>query len=95
MKIQGMPWEVKFQLMLDGKPTEKITGTGDSFLVFSTVISGLKQWISEIDPKIFMLSSYEDNRTSLYSRMLAKLLSKSIYNIELFNGSFLIKKKKR
>lgn len=96
MKIQGMPWEVKFQLMLDGKPTEKITGTGDSFLVFSTVISGLKQWISKIDPKIFMLSSYEDNRTSLYSRMLPNyLLPKSIYNIELFNGSFLIKKKKR
>lgn len=96
MKSPGMPWEVKFQLMLDGKPTEKITGTGDSFLVFSTVISGLKQWISEIDPKIFMLSSYEDNRTSLYSRMLPNyLLPKSIYNIELFNGSFLIKKKKR
>lgn len=95
MKSPGMPWEVKFQLMLSGKPTERITGTGDAFSVFSTVINGIKQWLQEVDPKIFMLSSYEDNRTSLYSRMLVKLLPKSIYNIELFNGSFLIKKKKR
>lgn len=95
MKSPGMPWEVKFQLILDGKPTEKITGTGDAFLVFSTVINGIKQWLNEINPNMFMLSSYEDNRTSLYSRMLGNLLPKSIYNIELFNGSFLIKKKKR
>lgn len=95
MKSPGIPWEVKFQLMLGGKPTEKITGTGDAFLVFSTVINGIKQWLQEVDPKMFMLSSYEDNRTSLYSRMLGNLLPKSIYNIELFNGSFLIKKKKR
>ena len=25
MKSPGIPWEVKFQLMLGGKPTEKIT----------------------------------------------------------------------
>ena len=94
MKCLGMPWEVKFQLMLNNRPTEEKTGTGDSFLVFSTVISGIKQWLREVDPKIFMLSSYEDNRTSLYSRMLPNyLLAKSIYKIELFNGSFLIKKK--
>lgn len=93
MKSSDMPWEVKFQLMLNNRPTEKITGTGDAFLVFSTVINGMKQWINEVNPKIFMLSSYDDNRTSLYSRMLANLLPKSIYKIELFNGSFLIKKK--
>lgn len=95
MKSPNMPWEVKFQLMLNNRPTEEKTGTGDAFLVFSTVISGIKQWLAEVDPKIFMLSSYEDNRTSLYSRMLSNLLPKSIYKIELFNGSFLIKKKKK
>ena len=45
MKCPGMPWEVKFQLMLNNRPTEEKTGTGDSFLVFSTVISGIKQWL--------------------------------------------------
>lgn len=68
-----MPWEVKFELIQNKKPTQEITGTGDAMQVFSTVLSGIQQWLKSENPDSFVLSAAEPNRQQLYRRMMGML----------------------
>lgn len=52
-----------------------ILGTGNQFVVFSTVITAIKEVISKTNPKWVMFSAEEQSRIKLYLRM-AKALSK-------------------
>ena len=54
-----MPWEIVFDLIQNGKKTQNITGTGDAVQVFSTVLSGIKQWLQSVNPPSFILSARE------------------------------------
>lgn len=69
----GKQWEVKFELEQEGRWTQDITGTGDAGPVFSTVLSGIREWMSAAKPTSFMMTARESNRKSLYMRM-TKLL---------------------
>lgn len=84
----GMPWEITFELLQGKKLTQNITGTGDANLVFSTVLNGIKQWMSSAKPDAFVLSAREPNRQSLYRRML-KMLPKN-WQVEDLGTTFFV-----
>jgi len=92
-KKENMPWEIKFELMQNGKGTQEITGTGDSLPVFSTVLDGIQQWLSEVKPKNFMLTAREPNRISLYRRLI-RMLPPQEWKAEETGGTFSAKKRK-
>lgn len=86
MHDYGMPWEIKFELMHNGKKTQKITGTGDAAVVFATVLDGIKQWLQTVKPNSFVISARESNRQSLYRRLLKILPSN--WRIEDLGSTF-------
>lgn len=71
-----MPWEIIFCLESNGKCVHDITGTGNASQVFATVLEGIKQWVKETEPTSFMMSAAEKSRSSLYKKMLSKMLPK-------------------
>jgi hypothetical protein len=87
-----MPWEIVFDLVQNGKKTQNITGTGDAVQVFSTVLSGIKQWMKAVNPPSFILSAREPSRQSLYRRML-QMLPKKIWSVEDLGTSFYVTNK--
>jgi hypothetical protein len=76
MKDVGMPWEVKFELVMGDERTQDITGTGDAAVVFSTVLNGIQQWMTAVNPTIFAITAREENRQSLYLKMIQRMLGK-------------------
>lgn len=89
---EGTPWEVQFKLAVsDNKTTDAITGTGDAMQVFSTVMSGIHQWLNEVQPNGFMISAREPNRQSLYRRMLKTL--PPIWEVEDLGTTFFVTNK--
>lgn len=93
MKLpMGGTWEIKFELELDGKKTQEITGTGDSMRVFSTVLSGIREFISEVNPKSIAFSAREPSRQSLYARLL-RLLPSTEWKVEEMGEIFFAKRK--
>jgi hypothetical protein len=87
VRSNDMPWEISFDLILNGKKTQNVTGTGDALSVFSTVLSGIKQWASRVKPVEFLLSAAEENRKSLYLRLLRLNLPKR-FKVEQYAGCF-------
>lgn len=60
-----------------GFDTEKITGTGDSIAVFSTVANILKDFIQNYKPDILYFAAKEQSRIKLYKKLSKKLSSMS------------------
>ena len=89
MKEPQMPWEVKFELVAGKSRTQEITGTGDAALVFSTVLSGIQQWLNKVKPDAFAISAREPSRQSLYRRML-NMLPKKQWEIEDLGTTFFV-----
>ena len=85
-----MPWEVTFCLLKDfpeqGKCSHEITGTGNAPQVFATVLSAIREWMNEVLPVSFMLSAAEKSRSSLYKRMISKMMPKS-YDVDVHHTS--------
>jgi hypothetical protein len=73
MNEPQMGWEVKFELLRQGKWTQSITGTGDAAHVFSTVLAGIKEWMAKMQPSQFALTAREPSRKKLYARLLRML----------------------
>lgn len=83
-----MGWEVKFELLRQGKWTQAITGTGDAAYVFSTVLNGIKEWITKMQPAQFALTAREPSRKKLYARLL-KMLPKN-WRVEELGPTFFV-----
>jgi hypothetical protein len=93
--MQGGPSEISFQLILpNGEKSEEITGTGDEFSVFATVLDGIQHWIKSYNPKSFIMSAKEPNRKSLYRRMLSLFNKGEWITEEISDGTFLVYNKK-
>ena len=76
---KGNEWVIEFVQKVAGKKRGKLglTGTGKEFQVFSTVISGIRDWIKKKKPKAFEFEGSGESRKKLYTR-LVKLLVKSV-----------------
>lgn len=78
----GSTWEVEFEVntrktkAVDSSKRHRITGTGNSAQVFSTVVDILRNFLSEYDTLVGSLefSADEPNRRRLYSSMISRLL---------------------
>jgi len=92
IKDSDMPWEVTFELVVGNKRSQDITGTGNAAQVFSTVLSGIRQWLDRVKPDAFALSAREPNRQSLYRRML-KMLPSKIWDVEDLGSTFFVQNK--
>lgn len=92
IKASDMPWEVIFDLVVGNQRSQDITGTGNAAQVFSTVLSGIKQWISQVNPDAFALSAREPSRQSLYRRLL-KMLPSKIWEIDDLGTTFFVQNK--
>ena len=84
----GGIWEVHFSMVdkvEDGKEkyTNAITGTGDAFRVFATIMKFLKALKDQKDPSIVSIKSKteEGNRTSLYTRMAKRYAPQMGYQV--------------
>ena len=85
---EAMPWEVSFELVTDdGRKTMDITGTGNAAAVFATVIGGIKEWYDSTKPSLFLLTGVEENRRTLYAKMLKKMLPRN-WNVDLNGNTF-------
>lgn len=89
IKGPDMPWEVTFELVMGNKRSQDITGTGNAAQVFSTVLSGIKQWLDRVKPDAFALSAREPSRQSLYRRML-RMLPPKIWDVEDLGSTFFV-----
>lgn len=73
----GEHWELAFEERKAGKPGSMgVTGSGDEFKVFATVIEITQEFMREykIDSLSFTADKSEGNRSRLYQRMVDRLL---------------------
>ena len=65
-------------------PVSDITGTGNQYAVFSTVIAIVKDFIRQVDPNqiVFSAARKEPSRVKLYDRMV-KMFPKDQYDINV------------
>jgi hypothetical protein len=89
---QHAPWEIVFDLIQNKRKTQDITGTGDEFQVFSTVLGAIKLWLNKTNPSNFILSAREPSRQSLYRKML-QFLPRKTWNVEDLGSSFYVQNK--
>lgn len=93
--VEGKEYMVFFQLMndeltwtvnfVDRKFSTEITGAGDPFKVFSTVLATIREFIKDYGPKRITMSASKskgESRSSLYSRMLKKYAKSEGYSFE-------------
>jgi hypothetical protein len=73
----GSHWEMAFGEKRPGKPSSlEVTGSGDEFKVFATVIKITKEFMEkyDIDTLSFTADKSEGNRAKLYHRMVERLV---------------------
>lgn len=73
----GEHWELTFEERKEGQPGSLgITGSGDEFKVFSTVVEIVKKFITTnpVDSLTFTAEKTQGNRSRLYQRMVDRLL---------------------
>lgn len=78
-------WSCEFGRSVgDNAPVSTITGTGNQYAVFATVVDIVKEFMSQNDPDQLMFSaaSKEPSRIRLYDRML-KMFPKDQYDVEV------------
>lgn len=67
-----------------------ITGGGDAYKIFATVLEIIDYFIDEYHPKVLALTSDENSRSSLYARMFKTLASKYSANyVSLADAKFI------
>jgi len=104
-KEESQTIQIEFQLAQIGNKRvnpdkiDKITGTGDQFLVFATVIDIWKNFIKnypEYKTYEFLALKKEESRVSLYKKMIKKLIPSGwkffIYSDEIYMNFTLEKK---
>lgn len=57
-----------------GVPTHKVSGVGNEHILFATVVSIMRDVITNMKPDTIIYSAAEPNRARLYKRMLSRLL---------------------
>jgi len=60
---------------------EGITGTGDEFEVFATVLAIIEKSLVKHDPKLVAFGAHEDNRQDLYDKMIKVMQRKYAYEL--------------
>lgn len=82
-------WDVNFSRNLKYDST----GGGDAFKIFATVISIVKNFIAEYQPKIITFTAMKENgnqkpdsRTKLYSRIIQKMATKLGYRHKVIDN---------
>jgi hypothetical protein len=83
-------WDVEFGRSEDSReaPKANITGTGDQYAVFATVIDIIREFMVQVDPdKItFYAENREPSRVKLYDKMV-KMFPTGEYDIEISHDS--------
>lgn len=69
-----------------------ITGSGNAFAVFSTVLNILQDFIQNENPNQLILSAKEKSRRKLYDRIAKKLASDS-WDLEKFDDIYRLERK--
>lgn len=74
-------WEVNFS----AKGNYDLTGTGNAFIVFSTVGKILKEWILKEHPRLFVFSAdaKEPSRVKLYDKLSLIIRKETGYRLSL------------
>jgi len=78
-------WWIEF-----GHPTKEgglekgITGTGNAFQIFSTVIEIIRAFVQKHNPKTIIFESHDSSRTKLYDRIIKELAKE--WNVETEDG---------
>lgn len=74
-------WSVGFSMGIT--PNDELTNRHDSFRVFATVITIIKNWASSVKPKILMFSASKANpsRVSLYGKLANRFTNDTSYVI--------------
>jgi hypothetical protein len=72
-------WSVGFNT--GNTPSDELTNRHDSFRVFATIITIIKDWASNVKPKILMFSASKANpsRVSLYRRLVDRFTNDTTY----------------
>ena len=73
---KGNEWVIEFVQKVAGKKRGKLglTGTGKEFQVFSTVISGIRDWIKKKKPQSIEFEGSGESRNKLYKRLVKTLV---------------------
>ena len=74
-QYQGGIWEFHFARGDYNKDsTGEITGTGDQYRIFATVLAFIKDQVQKYAPKIISIKAKadEDNRAALYSKLVSR-----------------------
>jgi len=86
----GGIWEVHFDMFDEADPEgdrqgykNKLTGTGDEFRVFATIIAFIQRLISEFHPVVVSIKSdnSEPKRVSLYAKLAKRFASQVGYEV--------------
>ncbi len=75
-------WQIDFSI----DAQFKVTGGGEAFTIFSTVMSAIKEFLKIVDAKIIKFSAAKtknDSRASLYSVLVKKTAKDNGYNFEI------------
>lgn len=75
-------WEIEFSEKVNDRRVHHLTNSGNEFEVFAFIKKCLQMLIDKKKPKeiLFSSSKSEENRTSLYSKLIKKLPG---YNVEI------------
>ncbi len=76
--------------------TQDVTGEGDAFRIFATVMAALNEYNKKIKPRIIYFTASKDDddeagtesRTKLYNRMVAKYASQMGYNATIEENEY-------
>jgi hypothetical protein len=71
-------WLINFY---DSSGETEITGKGDQFKVYSSVIQIIKKFIKDVKPKVFVFPAKERSRIKLYDKLSQMIAKQSPYKL--------------
>lgn len=88
---QSYPGDWSIAFSIDGN--EEVSGEGDEFKIFSTVVDIIKDFIEENKPTKIRFEAKESSRIKLYNRLAKVLGSKFGYKAKKTGGKYILVRK--
>lgn len=83
-------WDVSFYLYTDGDVEYDLTGTGNEFEVFATIIDILKHFIKTKNPQHIIASAKPEKRLKLYvNRLFPQAFPKEQWKYEIKQNRYI------
>ena len=86
MYRQPGTWDVQFT----GNRTTKIIGTGNEYVVFSTILQIMREMLQSYSVTQLVFSAAEPSRQKLYNRLVSKLLPTWNKSVNSEHGMFVV-----